>query len=163
MTTITQRHRRRSAVSDGAIASPRPLRIHLAQLDEDQASLDRARQLLQQGRQLSAAQPRDAYELVHRAALRGAGVLVTRANRERKRKLPLNVWKALERIGGRAAERAAELTELVAERERLSHDPSAQPDALLLERHLEHTQRHLDQIAEQLLSELPGRLTALAG
>lgn len=163
MTTIMEGPGRRSAARGGAIASAWPLRIQLAQLDEDQAALDRARQLLQHGRELSTSQPRDAYELAHRAALRGAGVLVTRSNRERKRKLPLNVWKALERIGGSAAERAAELTELVAERDRLSHHPSAQPDALLLARHLEQTQRHLDQIAEQLLSELPGHLTALAG
>lgn len=163
MTTITQPPRRGGAVSAAAITSPRPLRLHLAQLDEDQAALDRARQLLRQGRELSAGQPREAYELVHRAALRGAGVLVTRSNRERKRKLPLNVWTALERIGGGAAERSAEVTELVAERDRLRRDPSAEPDALLLARHLDQTQRHLDQIAQQLLSELPGRLTALAG
>src|SRR5690625_1791161 len=125
MATITAGSRARGAAGSGraagsgGAAAPRSLRAHLARLDADQACLQRARQLLQQGRALSATEPRDAFELAHRAALRGAGVLVTRANRERRRPLPLNVWRALERIGGSAAERSAELTELVAARERL--------------------------------------------
>ena len=169
MATITAGSRARGAAGSGraagsgGAAAPRSLRAHLARLDADQACLQRARQLLQQGRALSATEPRDAFELAHRAALRGAGVLVTRANRERRRPLPLNVWRALERIGGSAAERSAELTELVAERERLDRDPSAHPDPVLLERHLEQTARHLEQVADLLLEELPGPLTALAG
>src|SRR5699024_5335016 len=84
-------------------------------------------------------------------------------NRERRRPLPLNVWRALERIGGSAAERSAELTELVAERERLDRDPAAHPDPVLRERHLEQTARHLEQVADLLLEELPGPLAAPAG
>jgi len=163
MAIITAGSRERGAAGGRGTAVPRSLRAHLAHLDADQACLQRARQLLQQGRELSATEPRDAFELAHRAALRGAGVLVTRANRERRRPLPLNVWRALERIGGSAAERSAELTELVAERERLDRDPAAQPDPVLLERHLEQTARHLEQVADLLLEELPGPLTALAG
>ena len=51
----------------------RSLRLLLARLDQDQADLERARQLLQQGRELAPVDPREAFELVHRAALRGAG------------------------------------------------------------------------------------------
>src|SRR5690625_3660406 len=166
MATITAGSRARGAAGSGraagsgGAAAPRSLRAHLARLDADQACLQRARQLLQQGRALSATEPRDAFELAHRAALRGAGVLVTRANRERRRPLPLNVWRALERIGGSAAERSAELTELVAERERLHRDPAAHPDPVLLERHLEQTARPLEQVADLLLEELPGPLRA---
>lgn len=163
MVTATAGSRRDDASGGRGGPALRSLRIQLAQLDADQACLHRARQLLQQGEGLSTTRPRDAFELVHRAALRGAGVLVTRANRERRRPLPLNVWRALERIGGSAAQRSSELTELVAERERLGRDPSAQPDPLLLERHLVQTARHLEQISALLLDELPGSLTALAG
>lgn len=137
------------------------LRIRLAQLDEDQAGLQRARSLLAQARQRADADPGAAFELVHRAALRGAGVLVTRANRKRRRKLPLNVWTALERIGG--ADRAGQLEPLVAERARLDRDPSAHPDPVLLRRHLEQTADHLEQVAAQLTDELPDPMTALAG
>lgn len=137
------------------------LRIRLAQLDQDQAALQRARSLLQDARDRAEDEPRAAFELVHRAALRGAGVLVTRANRRRRRKLPLNVWTALERIGG--ADRAAQLEPLVAERGRLDRDPSAQPDALLLDRHLDQTADHIEQVAAQLTDELPEPMTALAG
>ena len=42
-----------------------------------------------------ADDPREAFELIHRAALRGAGIIVARANRDRRRRLPLNVWTAL--------------------------------------------------------------------
>ena len=66
----------------------RSRRLLLAQLDQDQADLERARELLRQGQELSPVAPREAYELVHRAALRGAGVLVARANREPRRRLP---------------------------------------------------------------------------
>lgn len=163
MATMTAGSRRSGTAGGGGAAAPRSLRVQLAQLDADQSDLQRARQLLQQGQQLTTARPRDAFELIHRAALRGAGVLVSRANRERRRPLPLNVWKALERIGGSAAERSAELNDLVAERERLSRSPSAQPDPVLLERHLAQTTLHLEQIADVLLEELPGPLTALAG
>src|SRR5699024_9075746 len=102
-----------------ARTAARAQRLWLVQLDEDMAALQRARDLLQQGRDRAATDPRAAFELVHRAALRGAGVLVTRANRERRRKLPLNVWTALDRIGGPEAERSEQLAPLVAERQRL--------------------------------------------
>src|SRR5690625_6602168 len=76
MATITAGSRARGAAGSGraagsgGAAAPRSLRAHLARLDADQACLQRARQLLQQGRALSATEPRDAFELAHRAALR---------------------------------------------------------------------------------------------
>jgi hypothetical protein len=141
----------------------RSLRLLLARLDQDQADLERARQLLQQARELSAVAPREAFELVHRAALRGAGVLVARANRERRRALPLNVWTALERLGGEEAERAEALAPLVAERTRLDRDAASTPDPALLEQHLEETAAHLDRVAEKLLQGLPSPLSEPSG
>ncbi|WP_062949252.1 SAV_6107 family HEPN domain-containing protein [Brachybacterium sp. sponge] len=140
----------------------RSLKLLLARLDQDQADLERARQLLQQGRELAPVAPREAFELVHRAALRGAGVLVARANRERRRALPLNVWTALERLGGEEARRAETLGPLVAERTRLDRDASALPDPELLAEHLEGTTAHLDRVAEKLLEGLPVPLAELS-
>lgn len=151
----------------GAAAAPlgsgaRSRRLRLARLDQDQADLERARELLRQGRSQQAAAPRESFELVHRAALRGAGVLVSRANRERRRALPLNVWTALERLGGQDAQRAQQLAPFVAERARLDRDDSARPDPELLRRHLEGTAAHLELIAERLLADLPSHVAELA-
>lgn len=138
-------------------------RTRLARFDEDMAMLERARALWGQAERCVAADPREAFELVHRAALRGAGVLVVRANRERKRKLPLNVWTALGRVDAAGALRAAEMAPLVAERARLERLPEALPDPLLLRRHLELTRVHLEEVAEVLLGDLPAPMAALAG
>ena len=158
MASTTSRRRGAAAISSDA----RSLRLRLAQLDQDQADLERARQLWAQGRELSEVAPREAFELVHRAALRGAGVLVARANRARRRALPLNVWAAMERMGGEDAERAERLAPLVAERTRLDRDGSALPDPALLERHLEETSAHLARISQRLLEDLPGHAADLA-
>lgn len=158
MTPTTSRRRGTASLSLDA----RGLRLRLAQLDQDQADLERARELLRQGRELAPVEPRAAFELVHRSALRGAGVLVSRANRERRRRLPLNVWTAMERLGGEDAERAESLAPLVSERMRLDRDDSAQPDPELLERHLTGTAKHLELIAQRLLDGLPTHLTDLA-
>ena len=147
-------HRRGTAAAPLG-SSARAHRLRLARLDQDQADLERARDLLRQGRSRREDDPRAAFELVHRAALRGAGVLVSRANRERRRALPLNVWTALERLGG-------PLAPLVAERARLDRDGSARPDPELLRSHLEGTAAHLELIAERLLEDLPARVTELA-
>lgn len=143
-------------------ADARPLRRRLVLLDQDQADLDRARELLRQAREHAEEAPRDAFELVHRAALRGAGVLVSRANRERRRPLPRNVWSALERLGGDEVSRAEEVAPMVAERARLDRDLSLPPDPALLGRHLECTAAHLDLVAERLLEDLPAPLAELA-
>lgn len=139
------------------------VRTVLARFDADQADLHRARQMLTAGEALLEEDPRAAFELVHRAALRGAGVLVARANRDRRRRLPLNVWVALARIDVEGRDRAAELVPLVTERARLDRDPSAQPETLLLAEHVEGTRAHLQRVGEILLEDLPSRITALAG
>lgn len=157
MTPTTSRSRGAATLS----ADARSLRLRLARLDQDQADLERARELWEQGDELRPVAPREAFELVHRAALRGAGVLVARANRERRRALPLNVWTALERLGGEDAERAGRLAPLVAERARLDRDGSALPEPALLEQHLEETAAHLAQISQRLLEDLPAHVTDL--
>lgn len=154
--TRTMPHRRGSASS--LDSGTRSLRLLLARLDQDQADLDRARDLLRQGSALLEIAPRESFELIHRAALRGAGVLVSRANRERRRALPLNVWTALERLGAEDALRAEQLAPLVAERARLDRDGSALPDPELLHRHLEDTSAHLERVAQRLLEGLPAPL-----
>lgn len=158
MTPTTSHHRGRAALRTDV----RSLRLRLARLDQDQADLERARDLLQQGRELAEVSPRDAFELIHRAALRGAGVLVARANRERRRPLPLNVWDALRRLGGEDAERAERMAPLVQERMRLDRTAPAQPDPELLRRHLQETAAHLESVASRLLEDLPEHVTDLA-
>ena len=100
MATTASRTRGSATVLSG---DSRSVRLRLAHLDQDQADLERARDLLHQGEAAIADDPREAFELIHRAALRGAGIIVARANRDRRRRLPLNVWTALERIGGEDA------------------------------------------------------------
>ena len=156
--TPTRSRRRGAAV---LAASAPSLRLRLARLDQDQADLERARDLLEQARAAVHGDPREAFELVHRAALRGAGVLVARANRERRRPLPLTVWTALARLGGEEVERAESLAPLVSERMRLDRDPSALPAPDLLERHLEETATHLAQISGRLLEDFPAHITDL--
>ncbi|MCT1776595.1 SAV_6107 family HEPN domain-containing protein [Brachybacterium sp. p3-SID957] len=140
-----------------------PARIRLARFDEDLAGLGRARWLLAEGERLAAEHPREAFELVHRAALRGAGVLVQRANRDRRRRLPLNVWTALERLGGDAASRSEQMAPMVAERARLERSLDALPDPVLLRRHIELTALHLSAVSEALLEGMPQQVVALAG
>ncbi|MDN5820519.1 MAG: hypothetical protein L0H74_01410 [Brachybacterium sp.] len=159
---MTRTMSRRGGAAAPVDSGVRALRLRLARLDQDQADLERARDLLRQGRSQLEDDPRGAYELIHRAALRGAGVLVSRANRERRRALPLNVWTALERLGGQDAERAEQLGPLVAERMRLDRERAAQPDPELLRSHLEGTGAHLERVAQRLLEDLPTHVTDLA-
>ncbi|MFC0675499.1 SAV_6107 family HEPN domain-containing protein [Brachybacterium hainanense] len=131
----------------------------LRRLEAELDALDRAEALLREGRTLSGTDPRLAYELMHRAALRAAGVVVARANRERRRKLPLNAWHALVRIGGEHRDWAEQMQELVAERDRLARREDLVPDALLLERHRELTTAHLAAVREEVLAaSLPADL-----
>lgn len=136
----------------------------LRRLDAQLDVLDRAEALLREGEALRASDPRAAYEAIHRAALRAAGVVVARANEERRRRLPLNAWKALARIGGVHRDWAEEMVELVAERDRLARRSDAVPDPQLLERHRELTARRIVAVREEVLqASLPEDLSSLTG
>ncbi|MCL6422058.1 hypothetical protein Bequi_01415 [Brachybacterium sp. JHP9] len=139
-------------------------RLELIRLDQDLAALERAQQLLHQARSVRRDDPRAAFELIHRSALRTAGVLVARANRTRRRSLPLNVWKALDRMGASTRPWALEASAFVAERDRLDRDQHAVPDPQLLQAHLEGTAHRIASVRAQLLSELTSSsAVALAG
>lgn len=136
----------------------------LVLLDQDLSALARAEDLLSQAEQVRTSDPRACYELIHRAALRSAGVLVTRANRARRRKLPLNVWTALDRIGGPGRAWAQDAAQFVVERDRLDRDPAAIPDPELLEHHHATTRARITSVKEELLSDLASpQAVALAG
>jgi hypothetical protein len=138
--------------------------IELTRLDQDLAVLARAEQLLAQADRTSHDDPRTSYELIHRAALKAAGVLVTRANRTRRRRLPLNVWTALDRLGGAQRTWAQEAAEFVVERDRLDRDPHAEPDPVLLARHRDLTAAHVEAVRDLLVDDLmPAEVVALAG
>lgn len=143
-------------------AGARPSAL-LQRLQADLQSLDHAEALLARARSLSREDPRAAFEVVHRAALRGAGVLVERANRERSRRLPLNVWTALERIGPLGVQRAREVQVMVQERARLDRDDRALPTPALLTAHLDGTARHLEAVRRQLGAELEALALPMAG
>lgn len=51
----------------------------------------------------------EEFEYIHRLALRSAGIVIELANEERKRPLPMNVWAALKRLGGKHALRAKQV------------------------------------------------------
>lgn len=139
----------------------RPSRA-LQLLDAELDILDRAEAMLREGESLVLTDPRAAYELVHRAALRAAGVVVSRANRDRRRRLPLNAWTALARVGGEHRAWSEEMMELVAERDRLSRREDATPDPVLLARHRDLTTRRIRMVREEVLeASLPEDLSSL--
>lgn len=119
---------------------------------EDSAQVDRAVALLQQAQ--AASDLAERFELAHRAALRAAGVLVARANRERRRPLPLNVWTALRRLGEEGTALAESFAPLVRLRERLARDTDADIPAPLLEKQRELTEQLIARVREQLLKDL---------
>lgn len=152
--TITSAPRRgRSAAAARAVR----------RLDADLAAWERAEQMRVAAEALAATDPRGAFEMVHRAALKGAGVLVEQANRERRRRLPLNVWEALARVDGEGASRAQQVQAMVAERARLDRDPTATPDPSLLRSHLEQTGRHLLLVRSRVTEEVLGGDLPMAG
>lgn len=122
----------------------------LRRADADLIALEHAEQLLRRARAVRGEDPRTAFELTHRAALRTAGVVIERANRERKRRLPLNAWAALERCGPMHRRWSAETAPMVAERDRLAAGPAALPDPLLLEEHLSVTAERITALRAEL-------------
>lgn len=133
------------------VAAPAALR-EIRQLN---ASLDRLETLETDIRESSAEgemNVAERFERVHRAALKVAGLAIRRANAHRKRKLPLNVWVALERMGectGRARE-AARFVELRRSSEHYWEHTSriSQQD---VQEHAEQTLAYLHSVKEELL------------
>jgi len=135
----------------------RASRADLARLDHALAELERAEGLLARARNQRDEDPRAAFELVHRAALRAAGVVIDQANRERRRKLPLNAWVALSRCGAVHRRWAQEVEPMVAERRRLDADAAALPDLDLLDLHGRTTAERIAGVrAEITMTLLPG-------
>jgi hypothetical protein len=77
-------------------------------------------------------------------------VVVARANRTRRRRLPLNVWTALDRIGGPGRAWAEASTRFVVERDRLDRHPGALPDPELLAEHQAATRERIDTVRAAL-------------
>lgn len=95
----------------------------LRALEEDLSSLARAEAWLTEAR--SSDDSRDRFEKVHRACLRAAGVWVAQANRARKRPLPSNVWRALEKMGSEYVGVVEEFAWCVRLRDELARDRHA--------------------------------------
>lgn len=136
---------------------PAAVRSDLQRLDRALGELDRAKDLLARARAVRSDDPRTAFELVHRAALRAAGVVIDEANRHRRRRLPLNAWAALSRCGAHHRTWAEAMRPLVAERERLDRRPAGSPDPELLDAHLRMTEERIAGVrAEIVVALLPG-------
>lgn len=143
-----------SATPAGA-AAPTPA---LRQFCADSAALDRAAQLLREADAANTSAER--FELAHRASLRAAGVLVARANRRRRRPLPLNVWTALRRLGAEGDSLADAFAPLVTQRERLARDADAEVPAQLLADQRELAAGLIARVREVLLEELDAPMMA---
>lgn len=155
--TATASTRATAPRAAGAASAPRATRADLARLDRALAELERAEGLLAHARRERDTDPRAAFELVHRAALRAAGVVIDQANRHRRRKLPLNAWVALSRCGGVHRRWAQEVEPMVAERRRLDADAAAMPDLDLLDLHCRTTAERIAGVrAEITMALLPG-------
>lgn len=136
--------------------------ISMLALDAALDALDRAEDLLGRARRTAATDPAAAFELCHRAALRTAGVVIERENRRRRRRLPLNAWRALTRCGADHVAWAEQMRPLVAERDRLSRADRSVPDPSLLREHLALTSRRIEAVRMELMdAALP--TAALAG
>lgn len=133
-------------------AAPSALR-EIRQLN---ASLDRLDALETDIRESSAEgelNVAERFERVHRAALKVAGLAIERANAQRKRKLPLNVWQALERMGGVHRVRAREAARFV-ELRRTAGSYWESTGAISerdVREHAEQTLAYLYEVKEELL------------
>lgn len=150
---------RAPATAGAAAAAARPVRTvraDLARLDRALTELERAQRCIEEAERLRASDPRAAFELAHRGALRAAGVVIEQANRTRTRRLPLNVWAALSRCGAHHRAWSIEAAPMVAERARLDRASGARPDPVLLEAHCRRTRERIEGIrAEVTMSLLP--------
>ncbi|MGX6404167.1 hypothetical protein [Dermabacter hominis] len=95
----------------------------------------------------------ERFERVHRAALKIAGLAIRRANTQRKRKLPLNVWVALERMGGMHRARAREAARFVELRRSAEHywEHTSRISQQDVQEHAEQTLAYVHSVKEELL------------
>lgn len=138
-----------------SVAAPRTARAAspaLRLFSRDMTALERAEDLLRSAEKASSETER--FELTHRAALRAAGVLIARANRERRRPLPLNVWVALQRMGPQGRRIAEDFAPMVRERESLERSPHSRPQPELLDAQHRLTTDLLQSVREQLVEDL---------
>ncbi|MDU2596793.1 MAG: hypothetical protein E7C78_00785 [Dermabacter sp.] len=141
-----------SMTSTMTVAAPAALR-EIRQLN---ASLDRLETLETDIRESSAEgemNVAERFERVHRAALKVAGLAIRRANAHRKRKLPLNVWVALERMGGMHRARAREAARFVELRRSSEHywEHTSRISQQDVQEHAEQTLAYLHSVKEELL------------
>lgn len=145
------------AMRTTSVGTQFPVAVALRRLEAALSALDQAEQLLERAQEMRGTDPRASFELVHRAALKGAGVVIEQANRERKRPLPLNAWTALARLGGVHREWAVSAEPMVAERARLDAGEGVQVRMDLLDAHCAATAQRLAAVrAEITLALLPG-------
>lgn len=142
--------------AEASAVAQRRVREDLERLDRALVVLERCESLLVEAEQLREEDPRASFELVHRAALRAAGVVIEQANRGRVRRLPLNAWTALSRCGELHREWAAEVAPMVAERSRLDAHPEARVDPALRDAHARRTRERIAAVrAEITVALLP--------
>lgn len=162
--TATRVRRARSVPRHDDATSPvdqRRVREDLARLDRALVVLERSEALVAEAATLREVDPRAAFELVHRAALRAAGVVIDEANRGRVRRLPLNAWAALRRCGEVHRAWAEEVAPMVAERARLDAHPEARVDPALLDAHARSTRERIAAVrAEITVALLPAAVGA---
>ncbi|SHW89831.1 Uncharacterised protein [Mycobacteroides abscessus subsp. abscessus] len=128
----------------------------LREIRQLNASLDRLETLETDIRESSAEEEMNVaerFERVHRAALKVAGLAIERANAQRKRKLPLNVWQALERMGGVHRVRAREAARFVELRRTAGAywESTGAISERDVREHAEQTLAYLYEVKEELL------------
>lgn len=135
-----------TSAAPSALREIRQLNADLDQLEDLEVAI---RGSLGEGDMCAA----ERFEHVHRAALKVAGLAIERANAHRKRKLPLNVWKALERMGGKHRERAREAARFVELRRAAGNywEPTGAIGERDVLEHAEHTLAYLHEVKEELL------------
>ncbi|MDO5646177.1 MAG: hypothetical protein Q4G21_10905 [Dermabacter sp.] len=127
------------------------LNAWLDQLDAiatDLARIDDAARSAEPGQECASS-----FEQVHRGALKVAGIVKERANAQRKRPLPLNVWRAIARCGGVHQARALEVEPFVRLRQRAeaSTQHAAQISAADVRAHVAGTLAHMDAVRAELM------------
>ncbi len=120
-----------------------------AELDRLEAIETEIRDAREEGSMSTA----ERFERIHRAALKVAGLAIERQNAQRKRKLPLNVWKALEHMGGKHRARALDVARFVELRRTSGNywESTGVISEQHVREHAEQTLAYLVEVREELL------------